>query len=65
MRIVTMPHPSLKRLLLRKSRCQIYFEVDETTQTIRILHVWDARRERAPTLFYHLPLRCYVVCGRS
>jgi hypothetical protein len=46
----TRKHPSLKRMLLRKSRCHIYFEIDDATQTIQILHIWDGRRERAPKL---------------
>jgi len=46
----TPRRPRLKRLLLRKSRCHIYFEVDEPGQTIRILHIWDGRRERPPRL---------------
>ena len=46
----TAKRPSLKRLLLRKSHCHLYFEVDEPKQIIRILHLWDARRERPPKL---------------
>lgn len=46
----TPRHPSLKRLLLPKSRCHVYFETDDAKQTIQILHIWDARRERAPKL---------------
>lgn len=46
----TPRHPALKRLLLRKSRCHIYFELDDAAQTIQILHVWDGRRERAPKI---------------
>jgi len=46
----TARHPSLKRLLLRKSRCHLYFEIDEPKQMIRILHIWDGRRERPPKL---------------
>lgn len=46
----TQRHPSLKRLLLPKSRCHIYFEIDDANQTIQILHIWDARRERGPKM---------------
>lgn len=46
----TVRHPSLKRVLLRKSRCHLYFEVDEPKQIIRILHIWDGRREHPPKL---------------
>ncbi|MCX5741447.1 MAG: hypothetical protein NT062_02990 [Proteobacteria bacterium] len=46
----TARHPSLKRVLLPKSRCHIYFDVDEARQTIQILHLWDGRRQRPPKL---------------
>ena len=46
----TAKHPLLKRMLLRKSRCHLYFEINDVKQTIEILHVWDGRRERAPKL---------------
>jgi hypothetical protein len=42
--------PSLKRVLLPKSRCHIYFEIDDANQRIQILQIWDGRRERAPKL---------------
>lgn len=46
----TPKRPALKRLLLPKSRCHLYFEIDDVKQMIRILHIWDGRRERAPRL---------------
>jgi hypothetical protein len=46
----TPKHPHLKRFLLSKSRCHIYFEMDEPKQMIRILHVWHGQRERPPKL---------------
>lgn len=46
----TTKHPSLRRLLMPKSRCHIYFDIDDATQMIQILHIWDGRRERAPKL---------------
>ncbi len=46
----TAKHPSLRRLLLRKSRCHIYFEIDDAKQAIQILRIWDGRRERAPKI---------------
>jgi hypothetical protein len=46
----TDKRPHLKRTVLPKSHCHIYFDVDERMQMIRVLHVWDARRERAPKL---------------
>ncbi len=46
----TARHPSLKRLLLPRSRCHVYFEIDDASEVIQILHVWDSRRERPPKL---------------
>lgn len=46
----TAKRPALRRLLLRKSQCHLYFEIDQASQTIQILHVWDGRRERGPKL---------------
>jgi len=46
----TAKHSSLKRVLLRKSRCHRYFEIDDANDTIQILHVWDGRREHPPKL---------------
>ena len=46
----TAKRPALRRLLLRKSRCHLYFEIDDANQRIQILHVWDGRREHAPKL---------------
>jgi hypothetical protein len=46
----TARHPALRRILLPKSRCHIYFEIDDAKQAIKILHIWDGRREQAPKL---------------
>jgi hypothetical protein len=46
----TAKRPALRRLLMSRSRCHIYFEIDETNEAIQILHIWDGRRERAPKL---------------
>jgi hypothetical protein len=46
----TRAHPRLKRILLRKSHCHAYFEIDERHQRIQILQLWDARRGRPPKL---------------
>ena len=46
----TSRRPSLRRLLLPKSRCHVYFEIDEAKQRIQILQIWDGRRERGPKL---------------
>jgi plasmid stabilization system protein ParE len=47
------PHPTgrrplLKRLLLEKTKCHVYFEVDE--QKEEILMIWGAPRGREPKL---------------
>jgi hypothetical protein len=46
----TSKRPALKRLLLPKSQCHVYFEIDDVKQMIQILHIWDGRRERPPKL---------------
>jgi len=39
----TARRPSLRRVLLPKSRCHIYFEIDDAKQRIQILQIWDGR----------------------
>jgi hypothetical protein len=46
----TARHPASRRILLPKSRCHIYFEIDEAKQGIKILHICDGRRGQAPKL---------------
>jgi hypothetical protein len=46
----TKLRPTLKRLLLRKSYCHVYFIFDERRQMIEIVQVWDARRGTPPRL---------------
>ena len=46
----TTKRPALRRLLMPKSKCHVYFEIDNANQAIHILHIWDGRRERAPRL---------------
>lgn len=46
----TATRPALRLLLLRRSRCHLYFEIDAASQRIEILHVWDGRRARPPKL---------------
>ncbi len=46
----TPKRPHLKRLVLKKSHCHVYFEVDESQRSIRVLTVWDGRRGRPPKL---------------
>jgi len=46
----TKKHPGLKRILLEKSKCHIYFEINERQALVDVIAVWDGRRERAPKL---------------
>ncbi len=46
----TAKRPRLKRVLLEKSDCHVYFEINEGKQMIEVLTVWSARRGRAPKL---------------
>ena len=40
----------LKRMLLEKTKCHVYFVLNETRRRIEVLEVWDGRRERTPKL---------------
>jgi len=42
--------PRLRRLLLKKTKRHVYFEIFEREQITRILCVWGAPRERGPKL---------------
>jgi plasmid stabilization system protein ParE len=46
----TARRPQLRRMLLEKAKCHVYFLIDEREQQIEVLYVWDARRERPPKL---------------
>jgi len=46
----TNRRPQLKRILLEKTKCHVYFVSDQNKQRIDVLHVWDGRRERLPAL---------------
>ena len=46
----TSRRPHVKRILLEKTKCHLYFVSDERKQRIDVLHVWDGRRERLPAL---------------
>jgi hypothetical protein len=46
----TARRPQLRRMLLEKAKCHVYFRIDEREQQLEVLYVWDARRERAPKL---------------
>jgi plasmid stabilization system protein ParE len=46
----TARRPKLNRLLMEKSKCHIYFEVDEKRGLINVITVWNAQRGREPNL---------------
>ena len=46
----TAKRPRLRRLLLKKTKRHLYFEIHEEGQFTRIVAVWGATRERAPRL---------------
>lgn len=46
----TASRPKLKRLLMEKSKCHIYFEVDEKRDLINVITVWNGQRGEEPKL---------------
>lgn len=46
----TRKRPYLKRILLEKTKCHVYFEIHQRRAVIDVLTVWDGRRERPPKL---------------
>ena len=46
----TERRPRLRRVLLPKSSCHLYFEIDPARQGVKLLTIWDGRRERPPKL---------------
>lgn len=46
--VPTRRHPALKRMVLSKSRCHVYFEIEGDSAVI--LEVRDARRRQGPKL---------------
>ena len=42
--------PSMRRLLLPRTRYHLYFVIDESARLVRIHAVWHASREKAPPL---------------
>ena len=46
----TARRTGLRRILLKKTRRHIYFEIRDREQVVRILSVWGATRERDPEL---------------
>jgi hypothetical protein len=46
----TVRRPGLKRMLVERTSCHVYFVVDIAQQRIDVLELWDARREKTPKL---------------
>ena len=46
----TAARPHLKRVLLEKSKCHVYFVVNEREQWIEVIQIWDGRRQDRPKL---------------
>jgi plasmid stabilization system protein ParE len=46
----TARRSKLKRLLMEKSKCHIYFEVDDTRDLINVITVWNGQRGEEPKL---------------
>ena len=46
----TKKRPHLMRILLEKSKCHVYFVVDEKRELLTIVDVWNGQRGRAPKL---------------
>jgi len=46
----TKKRPHLKRILLEKSKCHVYFVVDEKRELLTIVDVWNGQRGRPPKL---------------
>ena len=46
----TKKRPHLMRILLEKSKCHVYFVVDEKRELLTIVNVWNGQRGRAPKL---------------
>ncbi|MEO7037668.1 MAG: hypothetical protein ABI335_27920 [Polyangiaceae bacterium] len=40
----------VRRLLLEKTRCHVYYLVLEREKLVRIVVIWGASRQRGPTL---------------
>jgi hypothetical protein len=46
----TARRPKLRRMLLKRTKCHVYFVVDVAQQRIDVVELWDARREHLPKL---------------
>ena len=40
----------VRRLLLEKTRCHVYYVILESEKVVRVVAVWGASRERGPEL---------------
>lgn len=42
--------PKLRRFLMEKSKCHLYFEIDEKRDLLKVISVWSGQREQEPKL---------------
>lgn len=46
----TPTRPNLRRFLMEKSKCHLYFEVDEKHGVLKLVAVWNGQRGQEPKL---------------
>jgi hypothetical protein len=46
----TARRPGLKRMLLEKTKCHVYFVIHDAEQRIDVVQLWDGRRQEPPKL---------------
>ncbi len=46
----TRKRPKMRRLLLEKSKCHVYFEVDEKQDVLTVIALWNGQRGQEPKL---------------
>lgn len=46
----TPKRPKLHRFLMEKTKCHLYFEVDEERGVVKIIAIWNGQRGQEPKL---------------
>ena len=46
----TAERPALRRFLMEKSKCHLYFEIDQERELVNVITVWNGQRGREPKL---------------
>ena len=44
----TAKRPKRRRLLMEKSKCHLYFEVDENRDLLNVITIWNGQRGQEP-----------------